>query len=456
VSLSSLLSIARSALSASQLELDVTGHNIANASADGYTRQAARLTASTPLATSVGDLGTGVTVEGIDRARSSFLDGTYRSENSLLGQYTAENDTLSSVQGLLNEPSSQGLASSLDAFWASWSDLANDPTGSANRVVVRQRGQALASQLNTLAAQVDQQRSDTLAQLGQDVASANSIAARVADLNRQIAAAESGGKTAPDLEDARDLALDQLSDIAPVRVIAREQGSVAVYVGDALVVDGGTVRTLAVQSNPDGSVGAAVADSAQPLDLSSGRLKAETSLVSTDLPALTGQLDDIARTLVTTVNAVHRSGYTATGQTGVDFFDPAGVTAASIALSRPVLGSADAVAASATGAPGDAAVAQQIAALQNASAPELGGRTVNAAYNDLVTSLGTAVSDASNRQAAQQTLVSQVESQRSSTSGVSVDEELVNLITYQQSYVAATRVVTAANQMMQYLLQAVQ
>jgi flagellar hook-associated protein 1 FlgK len=101
-------------------------------------------------------------------------------------------------------------------------------------------------------------------------------------------------------------------------------------------------------------------------------------------------------------------------------------------------------------------VAQRIAALQNAPASDLGGRTINAAYNDLVTALGSAVSDASSRQSAQQTLVTQVQSQRSSTSGVSVDEELVNLITYQQSYVAATRVVTAADQMMQYLLQAVQ
>jgi flagellar hook-associated protein 1 FlgK len=456
VSLSSLLSIARSALSASQLELDVTGHNIANATTDGYTRQSARLVASTPLATPVGDIGTGVTVAGIDRARSSFLDGTYRSENSLLGEYGAENDTLSSVQSLLSEPSSQGLASSLDAFWASWSDLANDPTGSADRVVVRQRGQSLAAQLNTLAGQVDQQRADVLAQLNQDVASVNSIAARVADLNRQIAAAESGGKTAPDLEDARDLALDQLSDLAPVRVIARNQGSTGVYVGDTLVVDGGTVRTLAVRTNADGTVGVGLTDTSQPLDLSSGRLKAETSLLSSDLPALTSELDDIARSLVTTVNAVHETGYTAAGQTGVDFFDPTGMTAASIALSQPVLQSADAVAASATGAPGDASVAQRIAALQNAPAPDLGGRTINAAYNDLVTALGSAVSDAQSRQSAQQTLVTQVQSQRSSTSGVSVDEELVNLITYQQSYVAATRVVTAADQMMQYLLQAIQ
>jgi len=456
MSLSSLLSIARSALSASQLELSVTGNNIANASTDGYTRQTARLEASTPQNTPIGQLGTGVTVDAIDRTRSAFLDSSYRSENSLLGEYTAQHDTLSGVENIFNEPSDQGLASTLDAFWSSWSDLANDPTGSANRAVVRERGQALALQLNSLAKRVTEQSSDTLAQIGQDVATVNTTVQQLADLNRQIAAAESGGKSAPDLEDARDLALDKLSAIAPVRVIPREQGSVAVYVGDTMVLDGATSRTLSVQANPDGSIGIWTQDSPRAIDLQSGRLKAETDLVSTTLPGLTRQLDAVAQALVTSVNAVHQSGYTADGQTNVPFFDPSRVTAATITLSTQVAQSANAVAASATGAPGDATLAQRIADLSDAPVASLGGATVGAAYDDLVTSLGTTVDDANNRMTAQQTLVSQVQNQRSSVSGVSVDEELVNLITFQQSYVAATRVVTAANQMMQYLLQAVQ
>ena len=456
MSLSSLLSIARTALSASQLELSVTGNNIANASTPGYTRQIAQLEASTPQNTPIGQLGTGVTVDGVDRTRSAFLDSSYRSENSLLGEYTAQHDTLSGVEDVLNEPSDQGLGSTLDAFWSSWSDLANDPTGSANRVVVRERGQALALQLNSLSQRVTQQTSDTLAQLNQDVATVNSTVQRIADLNRQLAAAESGGKSAPDLEDARDLALDKLSQIAPVRVIPRDQGSVAVYVGDTLVLDGGTTRALSVQTNPDGTIGVRTQDSPRAVDLQSGRLKAETDLVSTTLPGIARQLDAVAQALVTSVNAVHQSGYTAAGQTSIPFFDPKGVTAATIALSTQVVQSADAVAASTTGAPGDATLAQRIAELSNAPVASLGGNTVDGAYDDLVTTLGTAVEDTNNRVTAQQTLVTQVQNQRASVGGVSVDEELVNLITFQQSYVAATRVVTAANQMMQYLLQAVQ
>ena len=456
MSLSSLLGIARSALSASQLELDVTGNNIANATRDGYTRQRARLQASTPLATPIGQLGTGVTVAGVDRLRDGFLDATYRSENSLLGGFTAKSDTLGQIESVLGEPSDTGLASTLDAFWSSWSDLASDPTGSANRAVVRQRGQALALQLNSLGQRVDRVRADTLSQLTQDVGTVNSLAQQLADLNRQIAAAESGGKTAPDLDDARDTVLDQLSQLAPVRTVTREQGSIGVYLGDTMIVDGGTTRALSLTTNADGTIGVWAADSPRPVDLASGKLEAEVSLVSTDLPAITKQLDDLAQALVTSVNAVHQSGYGATGQTGVPFFDPAGTTAETIALSAPVQASADAVAASATGAPGDATVAQRIAALADAPVASLGNRSINAAYGDLVTNLGSDVNDATGRATAQQTLVTQVQTQRSSSDGVSTDEELVNLITFQQSYSAAARVITAANQMMQYLLQAVQ
>ncbi len=199
----------------------------------------------------------------------------------------------------------------------------------------------------------------------------NDLAARVADLNQQILAYGGASGSAPDLADQRDLIVDQLSSIVGVRVLAREDGTIGVIAGDTMLVDGANAQTLSVRALGGGGYGVFTAGGIV-VDPKSGSLKALTDLTTITLPGIQRRLDQLAEALVTTVNAIHRAGTTGTGATGVDFFDPAGITAQSISLSAAVEASGDAIAAG-TGASGDGSVARQIAGLATAANAALGG-----------------------------------------------------------------------------------
>jgi flagellar hook-associated protein 1 FlgK len=450
MSLSSLLSIARSALAARQTQLEVTGHNIANATSDGYTRQRVRLVASTPLRTPLGQIGTGVVVDGIERARSIGLDASFRTESGSLSRFQTLSDTLGRVEAMLGEPSDTGLAASLDAFWSAWSDLAADPSGSATRTIVRQRATQIVSQIGDLGRRIEGVRTQTVSQLTSQVGEINNAAERIVALNIQIQAAG----VAPDLRDARDLAVDQLSKLVPVRVIEHPSGAIAVYAGDALLLDSGTRREMTVNYSLDGVYSLGFTDSSRPVVATNSSTGALVDLLNTGLPELQQQVDQLAGAIVTAVNAEHRTGYTGTipSRTGTDFFVPTGTTANTMALTSAITLSVDAIAAGGTGAPGDGSVAQAIANLRGTALPGLDGRSAGAFYSDLATGLGLSVADANRQITTQDILVNQITNQRSSISDVSVDEELVNLIAFQQAYVAAARVVTAADEMMQAVL----
>jgi flagellar hook-associated protein 1 FlgK len=211
-------------------------------------------------------------------------------------------------------------------------------------------------------------------------------------------------------------------------------------------------RALGVKSLPGGGYGVGPAAGAGLIDPQTGSLKALSDLTATKLPAIQSQLDQFAQTLVTEVNAIHRLGYTLTGATGTDFFDPAGVTAATIALAPGVAASGDAIAAGASAAPGDGTIALQLAGLGGVSIAALGGKTLRDFYTILAGSVGSDVQNAAQDAATQQALAEQADAQRSSVNGVSIDEEMVALITQQQAYGAAARLIKVADEMIQDLL----
>jgi flagellar hook-associated protein 1 FlgK len=451
MSLSSLLSIARSALLAQQRAMSVTAHNVANANTLGYSRQRLDLTAAQPESTPMGLVGRGVTEAGIRRVRDTFFDARYRSESGLLGDSSAMKDFLGQVESAVQEPSDNGLAASLDGLFNSFSDLANNPTNSTSRALVQQAGRRFVQQLHQLDATVHQVGDDALTKMRDQVAQANDLARRIGELNQQILSTGGPNGNAPDLQDQRDLLVDQLSGLIGVHVLKREDGTIGVAAGDTILVDGANVQSLAVQALAGGGFGLTTAGGGT-VDPKSGSLRALSELTTTTLPGIEQQLDSLARALVTTVNAIHRTGYTLTGTTGTDFFDPAGVTAQSIALAPAIAASGDAIAAGGTVAPGDNSIAQQLAGLATTGIAALGGKSLRDYYIDLSGSVGAGVSAASQNADAYQTMVDQADTNRTSVSGVSVDEEMVALISQQQAYSAAARIVKVADTKMQSVL----
>ena len=472
VSLGSILSNARSALSAAQTGIGVTSDNIANATTPGYSRKRAELTPAYPLTMPEGQFGTGVRVADISRLRDTLLDGSFREASAQDAGARARSQALGQLESLFGEPSDTGLGATLDVFYNAWSDLASNPTNASARLAIRERGHQVGAQFQRLAAGMQRLASDTEIRLRADVDRVNDLAGRIGSLNSDIVAAESGGQTAGALRDERDRLIDELSTLGPIEVIARGSSSVAVSFGSATIVDGANVSSIEVTASA-GSFAVRTARGAL-VDLGGrGTIGAGTELLNKDLPASRASLDTLAREIARTVNDAHAPGMGPAGTQGVLFFDvpadpadPASLdysqlTAANLAVSFAIASDANLIAAGTpvdvagtpTFAPGANDVALAIAGLRDMRVGgDLGDRTSGEFYDSIVTRIGLDKRAADDDGAVHQALVSQASSRRDAVSGVSIDEELVNLIRFQNAYTAASRVVSTVDEMMQSLL----
>lgn len=452
MSLQSLLSIARGALSAHQRSMDVTAHNIANASTPGYSRQRLTLAPALPLRMPLYSVGRGVDALSIERTRDNFFDASFRRDTGMLGMASTLRDYLGQVETAMNEPSATGLAAQLDSLFNAFSDLAGNPAGHTNRELVISAADRLASQLRSLDASIGRVNQNAVDNLKVQVGDVNALAAAIADLNRKIV--ESGGAQlgAPDLMDRRDVLIDQLAQFGNVRALERSDGTVGIVFGDAMLVDGVLAGTLGVVNAGSGwglvsSIGGGATDP------QSGSLKGILEVTQVKVPNARAQLDALANALVTEFNALHRTGTSLTGATNIDFFDPAGTTAGSIQLSAALRASSDNLAASGNGAAGNGDVAAQIAALAMLGIGSLGGRTFREQYVSVASRVGLDVRSAEQDAASQLVLVARTDQFRQASSGVNLDEEMISLVASQHAYQAAARLVSVADEMMRILLE---
>jgi len=418
---------------AQQQALDITGHNIANANTVGYTRQQAVLT-PTPAYSNPGampgQIGTGVDVTSYQRIRDEFIDTQLHAQTMRQGYYGALQDGLSQVETSLAEPSDNGISSLLQGFWSSWQDLSNNPESAGTRQALVQSAASLAdgfrqlsSQLTTIQSQAGQNVTQTLSEI-------NSATASIAQLNDSIMKAKVVGDTPNDLMDQRDMLVDQLSQLVNVTRVDNPDGTIDLKVGSTSLVTG-AASTPRVET--DFTAG----------DITAGKLAGLIQVRDVVVPQQLSDLNGIASQLITAVNAVHTSGVDLNGNPGVAFFT--GTSAADIAVSAPVAADPSLVAASANGQPGDPTNALKIAALQTST-------TINTDYQRFVTKVGSDSRDATRTYNNAKSLADSLESRRQSVSGVSLDEEMTNLVRFQRGFQASARALTAMDDMIDLLV----
>ncbi|HWT23595.1 MAG TPA: flagellar hook-associated protein FlgK [Solirubrobacteraceae bacterium] len=416
-------------LLAQQRSLDVTGHNVANASTKGYTRQEAVLAASDALQVPAGavqngsgaHIGSGVDVQAYRRVRDGFLDLQYRAQATRLGEERGIAEGLGRAELALAEPSDDGLSSRLSDFWDAWSGLANAPEDSAARQAVIEQGQSLAGAFKTVDDQLALVRSQAAEEYATLTASGGrieQIAGEIGQLNDTIKRFVTAGDPPNDLMDRRDVLLDELSTLAQVSVEDLGTGSLRVTFGgpgDPPLVDDTTVNFPPALSAPSGRLGALRDLAAEP----GGRIA-----------QLRSDLNGVAETLAGAVNRLHPGFFS---------FTP-GAAAATLSVATDAAG----LNASYTGFKGANDVALQIGQLRGGAADDL--------YGAFVARVGSEVSQAARQEANAQALTDSVDDRRQSVAGVSLDEEMTNLIRFQRAYQASSRAMSTMDEMLDVLI----
>ena len=459
----SSLTTALSALYAQRRGLDVTGHNIANANTDGYTRQRVDLVANAgPMSPAVfskwNGVGQGVDVVGTTRLRDAFLDLRSNQEHATQGQLDTTQAILGRIELGFGEPSDIGLAAQMAEFWSGWDDVANNPTDLAARNALLERASTLTTNLRGTAAALSALRTDLIDQVRAQTDAVNQMARSIAELNENIATSTSAGMSPTDLLDQRDLLVAKLSDTVGITVKPTAAGGVDIFVGGTAIVRGNTAEELTVDAE-GGTITMRWTKDGYPATVSGGSMAGLIGGVNDIIPRYLAQLDGIAMRMHDMVNGAHAEGQDLDGNAGQDFFT--GTGAADIRLSDAVLGQPRAIAAAAMGAGGgDASNAMRLAALAghrhrplNPGDPAyLEGDGPDMLYRGLIVGIGVEAQAVNRRADIQYEITRQVDAARDAQSGVNLDEEMTNMLSYQRAYEAAARFLTAVDQMLDRLV----
>ena len=457
------LNLGARALTAEQVGVEVTGQNLANASNPAYARQTVQFQTSTPTPSSIGMEGTGVEAVSIQQVRNQLLDGQIQSESSVGGYWNSQQTALQNAQTQLNEflnlnstsgtsgatTGTQGLSSQLNNLFNAFQSVATSPTDPSARLSLVDSAQTLASTFNQTSQNLSTLNGLLNTSVGNDVSSANQLLSDIAGINGQIAKATASGGNANDLVDSREQDLENLANLVNIQTTSNSDGTVSVSIaGQELVTGNKLSDTLATYDSGGGNLLVQTATSATPLTLSGGSIQGTIDARDGTLAALRNNLDTMASSLITQVNGIYKKGYNLNGNSGADFFT--GSDAATIGVNPTVVNDPSQIQASGVAnAGGDNSVALQLAQLGQQPIAALNNQTLSGAYAQDVQSFGNALSNANDQVTNYNSVNTMLLNQRDSVSGVSLEEETTNLITYQKAYECSAKLISTVDEMLQ-------
>ncbi len=501
------LETARRGMFTQQGALHTTGHNIANASTPGYTRQRVNFTQTEPypgaglnMPQLPGQVGTGVAAGSVQRVRESFLDVQYRGENNKLGYWETRAESYTKMEEIMNEPSDSGLSATMDQFWQSLQDLAVNPGNPGARSVVRQRALAVTETFNYLSGSLTGIRADLKNEVTITEKEINSLSEQINNLNNQIADVEPHGLLPNDLYDERDRLIDQLSSLVNIKVdysmsggkpSPLAEGKVNITILDAKgsslgqLVNGTGFNKLTVAFDGSDDSVKTVSVGTTQVDFqkftSSGKLKAlvesygyekASGEVAGVYPDMLSELDNMAYMFAYQFNLQHQSGATPNQMNGtstaatpeffsdvkngsVDIGNKNGI-AGRLTISAEIGASLDNIATSSGSNPtmGDASNIKALADIINK--PFKYGNNTDSSFRNyyevLVGGMAVESQEAARLSVNSGTLRQAVEERRMSVSAVSIDEEMTNMIQFQHAYNASARMISLQDELLDKII----
>jgi flagellar hook-associated protein 1 FlgK len=460
VTLSNILNMGASALNAQTAGMDVTGENLANVNNTAYARQRVSLAESTPLNTTVGQEGTGVTVTGITQVRNALIDGQIQAEAGVSGSLNSQQLALQDAEAGLGEQitnstsgtsnaSPNGLTAALSNLFNSFQTLSTAPTSIPDRQGAIASAQQLAIQFNQVSSSLSSLTTNLNSSVQSDVNGSNQDLTQIANLNAQIVQAQDIGGSPNQLIDEREQTMEDLASKVNFTTSTQSNGAVNVTIGGVTMVSGVTQSdSLQTYTDTNGNLQVQAQTAGTHLTLAGGSIEGSITARDGAVAQLQTSVNTLASQLITQVNSIYSGGYDLNGNSGQSLFT--GANAANISVNATLVTNPSTFQASGlSGQTGDNTVALELAQLGNSSVAGLNNQTFSGSYSTVVATLGTALASVNSQVTNSGAVTQMLTNQRSSISGVNVDEEMTNLMMFQKAYEASAELISTVNQMMQ-------
>jgi flagellar hook-associated protein 1 FlgK len=444
-SITSILSSATQSLLADTGALQVTSNNIANANTPGYSRQIPVFEEAAPTTDGNFSIGNGVVLQGYQSVRDELVSNQIQQETQSQSSANAQLSTLQQIQPTFTT-STQDIGTEITALFTNLSSLSTNPTSSADRQGVLAAGNNLAAAFNAASDVLTTQQAALNTPVSQDVSQINQLTQQIAALNPRIAEMTATGQNGGSLQDQQGQLVLKLSTLTNVSITQTPQGETLTTGNGTPLVVGSQSYALQTATGSDGMQHVLDQNGADlTAAISGGDLGGMIQMRDKTIPGLLNQLDTLANQFGTAFNAAQAKGFDQNGVAGGNFFTlPVTVAGSAGAISMAITNPSK-IAASSDGTAGSNGNLANFSAIQTTPLPA--GNTPGEAYAGLVYQVGSLTSNANAESTATAASLLQLNDQLSSVSGVSIDQEATNLITFQTAYQAAARVVSTMQAM---------
>ncbi|MFC1528395.1 flagellar hook-associated protein FlgK [Candidatus Latescibacterota bacterium] len=454
------LNIANNSLKTQSAILNIISHNIANAETPGYSRQTVLLSTVADesnrglMARKLVSIGGGVLPKEISRARFALYDEIFRKENQDLNDYIKTEELMYQVELLFSEPTERGLSNAINEFFNGWQEVANDPHNMAARHSLRGFSIELTNRFHHIYNQLQTIREDIDLEISSIPDSINEITEEIANLNASIRIADSQKASSNDLRDKRDHLVDELSEIVNVRSVEQDNGTYTILIGGNVAVEQDYFSKLSSVTSIDKTLNVRktiiISEEGDEYVPQHGKMGALIKFRDNNLNEIMNDINKIAEAIITSVNYEHSDGYGMKGGTDLNFFNPQNKKAFNISVS-PDIDDVSKIAVSGDGAIGDNSNALRINDIRHAKIVDQ-RFSIGEYYNTMIANIGIMGRHAQSSRKNEELLVDQIDNAREGIKGVSVDEELVNMITCQRIYQSAARLVTVIDELLESVI----
>jgi len=449
MAISEILNISKKAIFNYRSAINVTAKNIANINTEGYKRRRVELSSISESIGGFNQLGGELISENIVRIRNAFVENQVNYEKQNLAKYKMDESLFGQIEDIFSEPTDAGLSKVLQDFWESWNSLALEPESIAARNIVKDKGVILANTIQRYYNNLVELQRNTKDEIVNKVERVNNILSQLAELNKKIVS-----RRTSDLLDQRDKLLSELSDYLNVKIKEEKNASLTILAGNQIVLSGDLASEITVDLTMENNVYKAelYTDGTTRLaNIDSGEIGSMMNIINNEIPNMISTLDNIAISISLYVNMLHSRGYTLDGKTGVYFFKTDVQGASNFDLNPEIVRDPSLVVASSKpDEPGNNEVAVAIHDLQFRDI--ISDTTIEDYYNSFISNVGAKAQEAEFLRSSQEKVVTNLQNTLDSISGVSLDEEMTNMIEFQHAYEASAKMIKTVDEMIVTIL----